>query len=78
MQRIRPTAVPRKCVELHVLGLRTYGEIAKEMRLPICAVKSHIARAVKKLRTLLGHVLDSSDPDMTPLNDDGAAGEPGP
>ena len=76
LSQLKP--VPRKCVELHVLGLRTYGEIAKEMRLPIGTVKSHIARAVKKRRALLGHVLDSSDPDMTPLNDDGAAGEPGP
>jgi RNA polymerase sigma factor (sigma-70 family) len=76
LSRLKP--VPRQCVEMHVLGLRTYGEIAQEMRLPVGTVKSHVARAFKRLRALLGHVLDSSDPEMTPLNDDyDAAGEPG-
>ena len=77
LSRLKP--VPRKCVEMHVLGLRTYGEIAKEMRLPVGTVKSHVARAFKKLRALLGHVLDSSDPEKTgPLRADAAAGEPTP
>jgi RNA polymerase sigma-70 factor (ECF subfamily) len=71
-------ATPRKCVELHVLGQRTYDEIAQELRMPIGTVKSHVNRAHKKLRALLGHVLDSSDPHMNPLEDDGADGEPAP
>jgi len=65
LSRLKP--VPRRCVELHVLGQRTYGEIAEEMHLPVGTVKSHVNRAFKKLRALLSHVLDSSDPDKTPL-----------
>jgi hypothetical protein len=42
-------------------------------------VKSHVNRAFKKLRALLGHVLDSSDPENTGLlEDDSTAGEPAP
>ncbi len=76
LSQLRPTH--RKCVVMHVLERRTYEEIAQELDLPVGTVKSHVARAFKKLRALLGHVLDSSDPEMTPLNDDyDAAGEPG-
>ncbi len=77
LSRLKP--MPRTCVEMHVLGLRTYGEIAKAMRLPVGTVKSHVNRAFKKLRALLGHVLDSSDPEKVgPLKHDGAASEPAP
>jgi len=70
---------PRKCVEMHVLQQRSYDQIAKELRLPVGTVKSHVNRAFKKLRALLGHVLDSSDPEKTGLiEDDGAPGEPTP
>lgn len=70
---------PRQCVEMHVLQQRSYDEIAKELRMPIGTVKSHVNRALKKLRALLGHVLDSSDPEKTGLiEDDGAAGELAP
>jgi len=68
----------RQCVEMHVLQQRSYDEIAKELRMPVGTVKSHVNRALKKLRALLGHVLDSSDPEKTGLLDDGAAGEPAP
>lgn len=63
------TPVQRKCVELHVLERRSYQEIAESLRLPVGTVKSHFNRAIKKLRTLLSHVLDSSDPDLQPLHD---------
>jgi len=76
LSQLKP--VPRKCVEMHILGQRTYDEIAKELRLPVGTVKSHISRALKKLRARLGHLLDSSDPDMTPLKDDDMVGEPAP
>jgi RNA polymerase sigma-70 factor (ECF subfamily) len=76
LSQLNPVA--RTCVEMHVLGQRTYDEIAKELRMPIGTVKSHVNRAHKKLRALLSHVLDSSDPDANPLKDDGPAGEPAP
>jgi RNA polymerase sigma-70 factor (ECF subfamily) len=77
LDQLRPN--PRQCVKLHVLEQRSYDEIAKELRMPVGTVKSHVNRAFKKLRALLGHVLDSSDPEKTGLlEDDGAAGEPAP
>jgi RNA polymerase sigma-70 factor (ECF subfamily) len=77
LDQLRPT--PRQCVEMHVLEQRSYDEIAKELHMPIGTVKSHVARALKKLRALLSHVLDSSDPENTGLlKDDGAAGERAP
>jgi len=74
--RLKP--VPRQCFEMHVLQQRTYDGIARELRLPVGTVKSHISRAVKKLRALLGHLLDFSDPKMHPLDGHDAAGEPRP
>jgi RNA polymerase sigma-70 factor (ECF subfamily) len=77
LDQLRPN--PRQCVKLHVLEQRSYDEIAKELRMPIGTVKSHVNRAFKKLRALLGHVLDSSDPENTGLlEDDSTAGEPAP
>ena len=76
LSQLKP--VPRKCVEMHILEQRTYDEIAQELRLPVGTVKSHLSRAAKKLRALLAHLLDSSDPNMTPLTDDGTAGESTP
>jgi RNA polymerase sigma-70 factor (ECF subfamily) len=77
LDRLRATH--RKCFEMHVLEQRSYDEIAKELRMPVGTVKSHVNRAFKKLRALLRPVLDSSDPEKTGLlEDDGAAGEPAP
>jgi len=77
LDQLRPN--PRQCVKLHVLEQRSYDEIAQELHLPVGTVKSHVNRAFKKLRALLGHVLDSSDPEKTGLlEDNGAAGEPAP
>ncbi len=77
LSRLKP--MPRKCVEMHVLQQRSYDEIARELRMPAGTVKSHINRARKKLRALLGHVLDSSDPHKVgPLKHVRSAGEPTP
>ena len=77
LDQLRPN--PRQCVKLHVLEQRSYDEIAQELHLPVGTVKSHVNRAFKKLRALLGHVLDSSDPEKTGLlEDDDTAGEPAP
>jgi RNA polymerase sigma-70 factor (ECF subfamily) len=73
LDQLRPTH--RACVEMHVIQQRTYDEIAQELDLPVGTVKSHLHRALKKLRGLLGHVLDSSDPHIRRPKNDGAVGE---
>lgn len=61
LQQLSPAQ--RRCVELHVLEQRTYEDVATTLRLPVGTVKSHVNRAHKKLRTLLGHLMDAADPD---------------
>ena len=62
--------VQRQCVEYHVIERRTYGDIATTLRLPVGTVKSHVSRGLKKLEQLLDRVLESSDPELHPLEDD--------
>ena len=55
----------RRCLLLHYVENRSYADIAKTMRLPVNTVGSHIHRARKQLKQLMGARLDS-DPAHTP------------
>jgi len=51
LNRLKP--VERLCVSLSFAGDLTHQEIADELKLPLGTVKSHIKRALERLKTIL-------------------------
>lgn len=67
LRRLRPEH--RRCAKLRLLEERSYDDIAETLHLPVGTVKSHLHRARKQLKRMLGPLLDSSrrHPTRTPV-----------